>query len=380
MKTKLFWIAGVLALVATVLTVRHVRASRSDVDPNLIVTVKRADLAIEVIETGKVQPLNKVEVKSKVAGQVEKVLVQEGELVKKGALLLKLDATDFRRDVAQRQADVAQRQADVAQAQNSLEYARLNLDRRQRGLEARGVSQADVDVATTELKAKTVSLRSAQVMLQGAQVALGASEDRLRYTQIVAPMDGTVIQRAIEPGEVVTPGVQATFEGKPLLTVANLGTLVVKTDLNQIDVAKVKLKQKVTLTLDALPGKIYEATISKVAAAATVPKDKPFDVFPTEATLSKSDGLIKPGMTADVRIHVETKGNILSVPIEALRKEKGKNYLTLITTQKQRQSKKEIEVETGVRSDREVEILSGIKEGDRVLVQPPSSAENEPKM
>ncbi len=379
-KKRILWLVGVVAVVGTFFYVRHVRASHNHIDQSLIVTVKRGDLAIDIIETGKVQPHEKVEVKSKVAGQVEKVFVEEGQTVKKGDLLLRLDATDFRRDVAQRQAEVAQKEADVAQAKNSLEYAHLNLERRQRGLEARGVSQADVDLALSDLKAKTVALRSAEALLQGAKVALGAAQDRLRYTEIVAPMDGTVIQRGIEPGEVVTPGVQATFEGKSLLTVANLNTLVVKTDLNQIDVAKIKLGQKVTLVLDALPGKTYQASISKIAAASIIPKDKPFDVFPTEAALAKSDGLIKPGMTADVRVHVETKQGVLSLPIEAVRKEKGKSYITLVTALKNKQSQKQIEVETGVRSDRDVEIRSGLTEGARVLVQPPSSSENEPKM
>src|SRR5438105_5418699 len=143
-------------------------------------------------------------------------------------------------------------------------------------------------------------------------------------------MDGTVIQRGIQPGEVVTPGVQATFEGKPLLTVADLSVLIVKADLNQIDVAKVQLGQKVTLTLDALPGKTYEARITKVAPASTTPKGKDVDVFPVEATLTGADDQIKPGMTADVRVHIDTRHDVLSLPIEAVAKEAGKTFATRI--------------------------------------------------
>src|SRR5439155_13276478 len=121
--------------------------------------------------------------------------------------------------------------------------------------------------------------------------------------------------------EVVTPGVQATFEGKALLTVADLSTLLVKADLNQIDVAKVKIGQDVTLTLDALPGRKYEAKITKIAPASTLPKGKDVDVFPVEATLLSRDGEatgIRPGMTADVRVHIDIKKSVLSLPIEAV--------------------------------------------------------------
>jgi HlyD family secretion protein/macrolide-specific efflux system membrane fusion protein len=357
-----------LAIVVAVAVVFAGRsgAGRKDVDSSLIVTVKRGDLAIDVVESGKVQPRERVEVKSKVAGQVERVLVEAGAQVKLHQLLLKLDPTDYRREQAMRDAD-------VAQAKNALEFAQLNLERRKRGLEGRGVAQADVDFAINEVKSKTVAL-------QTAQVALAAAEDRLRYTQILSPIEGTVIERGIQPGEVVTPGVQATFEGKALLTVADLSVLIVKADLNQIDIAKVQLGQKVTLTLDALPGKTYEAKVTKVAPASTTPKGKDVEVFPVEATLAKADGMIKPGMTADVRIHIETKPKVLSLPIEAIVKDTGKAYVTKISIgDKGKQRSDRVEVTLGARNDREVEIASGIADGDRVLIKPASAAENEIK-
>jgi HlyD family secretion protein/macrolide-specific efflux system membrane fusion protein len=376
------WIVGGLVIILVGVGIaRRSSAVRKDLDASLLVTVKRGDLNIEVIETGKVQPREKVEIKSKVAGQVEAVLVKEGDQVKKGQLLLRLDPTDFRRDVAKAQADVARAEADIASAKNALEYASLNLDRRKRGLAERGVAQADVDLAENEVKAKTVALKTADSVLAGLKVALAASEDRLRYTQIVAPLDGTVIEKGIQPGEVVTPGVQATFEGKALLTVADLSTLIVKADLNQIDVAKVKLQQKVSLTLDALPGKTYAATVTKVAPASTTPKGKDVDVFPVEATLDGHDGQIKPGMTADVRVHIETRPGVLSLPIEAVVKEQGKSFVTKVSTGadgKQKTDKAEVKV--GSRNDRDLEVTQGIAEGEKILIKPASAGENEFKM
>ena len=100
-----------------------------------------------------------------------------------------------------------------------------------------------------------------------AREALAVAEDQLRYSRLVAPIDGTVIQRSIRVGETVVPGTMATLDERSLLLIADLSTLIAKVELNQIDVAKIRLGQAVTLTLDALPGKTYSAKVSKIAPA-----------------------------------------------------------------------------------------------------------------
>lgn len=368
-RRRWLWPAIIVVLVGggTLAATRRGGAGPKELDPSLITTVKRGDLAIEVLETGKVQPREKVEIKSKVAGQVVKVYADAGDKVKRGQLLLQLDPIDYERQVARTEAD-------VESAKNALDFAQLSLDRRQKGLEARGVAQMDVDTAAADVRAKKVAL-------QQATVAYNAAEDQLHYTRVMAPMDGTVTERGIQPGEVVTPGVQASFDGKSLMTVSDLSTLIVKADLNQIDVAKVQLGQKVTVTLDALPGKSYEATITKIAPASILPKDKQVDVFPVEATLAKADTAIKPGMTADVRIHIEKKEHVLALPIEAVVKENGKQFVSkVVALPNGKQKTDKVEVAVGARNDREIEIQKGIGEGDKVLIKPASAADNEYKM
>lgn len=362
------WVVALLVLVGVVFAlIRRGGAGPAPVDAALMVTVKRGALAIEILEAGRVEPREKVELKSKVAGQVAEVLVEEGAKVDKGQLLLVLDPTDYARDVARAEAD-------VAQARNAINLAKWTLDRTKLGVEQNIVAANDLSAAGYELTARNIALRS-------AQVALGAAQDRLRYTKIHAPITGTVLQRGIEPGEVVTPGVQSTFDGKALLTVADLATLIVRVELNQIDVAKVLLAQAATLTLDALPGRTYEATITKIAPASVRPAGKDLEVFPVEAQLSKVDGLIKPGMTADVRIHLESKPDVLSLPIEAILKESGKSFVTrVLDGDDGKQKKEKIEVTLGSRNDREVEVLTGIEEGYRILIDPASAAANETKM
>lgn len=261
------------------------------VDAAALVTVKRGTLAIEVVETGKVAAREKVEVKSKVAGQVTTVLVREGDQVKKGQLLMTLDPIDYDREVARAGAE-------VKRLENDVERSRMLLERAKRGVAASVVNTNEAEDARFEVLAKEAAVRS-------AQVALATASDKVRYTKIYAPLAGTVTHRGIEPGEVVVPGVQSTFEGKPLLTVADLSTLVVNVDLHQIDAAKVALGQGASVTLDALPGASFVGKITKVAPASIKRPGKDVEVFPVEVTLESAEARVRPGMTADVRIHLD---------------------------------------------------------------------------
>jgi membrane fusion protein, macrolide-specific efflux system len=342
-------------------------ADPAPIDPALVVVATRGSLVVDVLETGKVVPRERVELKSKVAGQVTEVKVDEGSHVEKGQLVLVLDPLDAQRDVSRARADVARGRADV-------ELARIVLERKRQSVEAAVAPVSDLDAARGDLRAK-------EATLEGLGVSLAAAEDRWRYTRIYAPISGTVIQRGIQPGEVVVPGVQSTFDGKALLVVADLSTLLVKIDLNQIDVARVRLGQVATVTLDALPGRSWEATVTKISPGSVRPPGKDVDVFPVEVTLAADDPVMKSGMTADVRIHLEALPDVISLPIEAVVKEGQKSFVTRVSTdEKGRPRTEKVAIEVGSRNDRALQVVSGLAGGDRVLLRPPSAADNETKM
>lgn len=336
-------------------------------DAAALVTVRKGALAIEVVETGRVAAREKVELKSKVAGQVTSVLVREGDVVKKGQLLMSLDPIDYDREVAR--AD-----AEVKRYENDVERARAVFERTRRGVEAGVVGHNEADDARFDLLAKEATVRS-------AQVTLATARDKVRYTKLYAPLAGTVTHRGIEPGEVVVPGVQSTFEGKPLLSVADLSTLVVNVDLHQIDAAKVALGQSAAITLDALPGASYKGKITKVAPASVKRTGKEVEVFPVEVTLEAADVKVRPGMTADVRIHLDERPAVLAAPVEALVTENGATFVTRVSGEGgPAQRKEKVAVKAGVRNEREIELLEGVGEGDRLLLAPPASSANEAKM
>jgi macrolide-specific efflux system membrane fusion protein len=350
---------GLLIVVASVVAVRS-KGGKGKLGDSLIAKVKRADLDVVVLETGQVQPLLQTQIKSKVGGQVVEVLVQEGQKVKKGQILLRIEATDYERDVARTEAE-------ISQAREAVAYAAIQLGRAEKASSVAIAPAAELD----QMKHEAALARA---KLKGAEVALEVARDRLRYTSIVAPFDGTIIQRNVQPGEVVIPGMTATVEGKAALVLADMSTLLVKADLNQIDVARVKNGQTADVTLDALPGKKFTATVTRVAPAAVTVNGR--DAFPVEASLTSTQDLasIKPGMTADVRVLIEKRPKVLLLPIEAVISEKGKDSVQVV----QRPpgggtpTTRESEVKLGERNDREVEIKSGVDEGVEVMIKPPA--------
>ncbi|MBL9004250.1 MAG: efflux RND transporter periplasmic adaptor subunit [Myxococcales bacterium] len=379
---KLFFALVAVGLLGLSLWLLRARGQSGEkIDPSLVAKVSRGDLEVAVVELGKIEPREKVAVRSKVAGQVDKIFIEEGMAVKQGQLLLSLDPTEFQRSVVRARQDV-----DKAAA--AVELAQLMLDRRKQALADRAVAQVEVETAQNDLKTR-------KILLDQAKESLSVAEDQLRYSRIISPLDGTVIQRNIRIGETVVPGTMATFDERSLMVVADMSTLIAKADLNQIDVAKVKLDQAVTLTLDALPGKTFKARVTKIAPASVLPKGKDVEVFPVEATLEPGAlSEIRPGMTADIKIHVETKKNVLKLPIEAVIKEKGQTYVNCIAAGesnsgasvtsglgagmgKKGPNTKRVDVQVGARNDREQEILSGVKENDEVLIRPPSAEANE---
>lgn len=360
------WIAGTaLVLLGGGLVAQRSRAQASPIDPASLVTVTKKSLEVDILESGRIAPREKADIKSRIPGQVQSVMVREGATVKKGDVLLVLEPTDYQRDLSKTEAD-------VAQAEAALDFAKITKGRAERGV-AQGVApKFEIEQTTNDERTRTNSLRSAEVARMIAQ-------DRLRYTRIVSPMDGTVIARGIEPGESVVPGVQSTFDSKALLTIADLSALLVKVNLNQIDVAKLTVGKKATLTLDALPGKKYEAVINKVAPASVKLKDKEQEVFPIEAQIDAPDGLVKPGMTADVRVHLDAKPDALVLPLEAVIKESGRSYVMKIVGDSPKTMHAEkSEVTVGLRNDREVEVV-GLAEGTRVQLKPPAVGEAEIK-
>lgn len=387
------------------------------------VAVEEGPLKVVVSETGVIEPLTKVEVKSRVAGQVARILVDVGDRVEKGQLLIQLDTTDMERERARAEADrdmakarlamleagsrpeeIQEAQAQLEQAESAYQRAHVEYERAQAALKAQTITARDAEAARSDFEAakaqreaararldrlkagaRPEELMEARAQLAKAEVALRAAQDQLDYASIRSPMAGTVIKRGIEVGEMVSPGVSATAQGTSMLTVADLDRLILKSNLNQIDIGKVKKGLAVEVRVDSAPGKVFVGTIHKVAPAAEAGKNAQdgLQTFPVETILTAESGeetdLLKPGMTADLDIQVVSKPKALYLPVEAVVRGKG-DEATVTLPPAAKDAKPEVRtVKLGLTNDHQIEIVEGLAKGDVVLIKPASSADNAAK-
>lgn len=387
------------------------------------VKVEQGPLEVVVSETGTIEPLTKVEIKSRVAGQVAQLLVDVGDRVEKGQLLIRLDTIDMEREQARAEADrdmvkarlkmleagsrpeeIREAQAQLEQAESAYQRAEAEFQRSQAALKAQTITLRDAESARNDYdgaraqreaaKARLARLKAgarseeimeARAQLAKAEVALRAAQDQLDYASIRSPMTGTVIKRGIEVGEMVSPGVSATAQGTSMLTVADLDRLILKSSLNQVDIGKVSKGLKVEVRVDSAPGKVFVGAIHKVAPAAEASKTSQdgLQTFPVETILKAEPGarmdLLKPGMTADLDIQVTRKADALYLPVEAVVRGKG-NEATVTLPAKSKEAKPEVRtIRLGLSNDHQIEVVEGLEKGEAVLIKPASSASNAAK-
>ena len=356
--TRLLRASALSLLVFTLACSMGGGPDEGELDDNLIRTAEKGDLIDEVSESGKIAPRFDVDIKSKVSGEVATVLVDEGQAVKQGDLLYSIIDTEYRREV-----ELAQ--IGLQQAQLQYENAEVERTRKEAALASRGISEAEYDVARRSAEMARISVNSSRVQLRAAQ-------DRLHYCQITAPIDGVVITRKVEPGEVVTAGMTATVNGEAQLTIAQMDRLLLEIDLNQVDVAKVAVGQSARILLDAYPGEEVPGTVTRIAASGHTDASRGIDVFTVKVEVDPSTAkvLIKPGMTAEVRIRIGEFPGVLKLPTETVFEEEGKSYVFTVVDEAGKPVKKKTEVVVGHRSDAAVEITSGLAEGDRYYAEP----------
>lgn len=405
----------VVALGAGAATFAALNKGKKGAEPST--KVARGAMRVVVSETGTVQPLTKVEIKSRVAGQVAKLLVDVGQKVRKGQVLIQLDTTDMERERARAEADREQaaarlamlkagsRREDVVEAeaqvsQQEAAFARAEADwrRGEAAVKAGTITPREAESARSDYfaakaqlaasRARLAKIRAgsrpeeiaeARAQLSRAEVALKAAEDQLSYASIRSPMAGTVIKRGIEVGEMVSPGVSATAQGTSMLTVADLDRLIIASSLNQIDVGKVRKGQKVEVRVDSAPGKVFTGEIRKVAPAAEESKDgqSAIQTFPIETILAGSDAdALKPGMSADLDVLVTNKQGALYLPVEAVVRGKGLVGSVTLSAAGKGAKPATASVTLGLTTDTQIEILSGLSEGQEVLIKPAPSGDN----
>jgi len=349
--------------------------------------VQSEDLQVSVREVGVVDPEIKVDVKSAVSGRVLGIRVREGDVVKTGQVLAEVEP-----DVNQAQS-LSDVKGAVSQADIKLRDAERELAAQQALFDAGligGQTLSNFKTARDLAADALANTRSRYQIVEDHGIPIsGASASQ--KARVTAPMSGVVIKKDVELGETVTSGVSSFNEGTVMFTVADLKSLIIRVNLNEVDIAKVRVGEPVRVTLDAYPQKIFTGKVRFVAPAAKV-VDK-IKVFEIEVALDKLDEAFRTGMSANVEVLGERRASALSIPLEALQRREGQ---TVVYRLKPNLNPKQIDkarealdgrskfvwlsenwkdyfepvtVNAGIATLERVEIMAGLRPGDQVALE-----------
>lgn len=362
-----------------------------------ITTIEKIDIIETISATGKIQPEVEVKLSSEVSGEIIDLPIKEGQQVKKGNVLVRINPDIIQSGLNRSQAALENVRAGLQQAEASLKEAKLSYDRN-KGLFEKGViSKAEWDKAVSAFEGAEAGKQSAYYSVRSAQATVDEAKDNLTRTTIYAPMDGTISKLSVELGERVV-GTQQ-MAGTEIVRVANLSNMEVVVDVNENDIVKVTIEDSTIVEVDAYLKKEFKGLVTEIANSAENAEsaDQVTNYKVKVRILEESykdliDGKpenyspFRPGMTATVDVITDQRKNIMGVPISAIVIKNDTSSVKEITAKDKITSNtdKKFEcvfvkngevaklrvVKTGIQDDSNIEIISGLKEGDEVITGP----------
>lgn len=330
--------------------------------------VALADVTQTVQAAGVLQAKTRVDVGAQVSGQIQTLHVQLGQQVRKGELLVSLDPELARSDVAQAEASVAQAGAALDSRRVDAEAARKEVARQHRLLAGQATATTEAEKAETELAKIEADLRGQAANLARLQADLDKKKVSLSYTRITAPMDGTVVNLPVQVGQTVI-SVQVT---PIILTLADLDTITVRTKVPEADIQAIKVGQPARFSTLSGEGKRYQG---KVRVIQPVPERAGNAVFYNVLfDVDNRDRALFSDMTVQVDIETGSVKQVPAMPIVALG-ERGKDgrFTVQVLDAANKQTPRQVKV--GLQDGARVQVLDGLKVGEKVLLAPPSAAD-----
>jgi HlyD family secretion protein len=382
----ILWAAG--AVIAVILLASF--GSRDDAVPITAATITRGNIRSVISTNGKVEPITNFEAHAPVGTTVKRVLVKEGDHVKKGQLLVELDAANAQSQAAQALAQVRASEADVNSIQHGgtqeevltlraqLVKARAERDAAQKNFEALKnlqqsgaaspgeVRSAEAQLSTAEAQVKLLEskeserysrpeISSVEARESEAQSAYSAAEDVLKQLIIRAPFAGMVYSLPVKQGTYVNPG-------DLILQEADLSKVLVRVYVDEPDVARLAAGEKIEVTWDAMPGRIWTGTVSSVPASVKLHGTR--NVGETTCIVPNHDFKLLPNINVGVTVVTTEHNGVLVVPREALRMDEGKPYVYLVANNELERRT----VETSISNLTESEVSGNLPEGAKVAL------------
>jgi HlyD family secretion protein len=391
-KRKITIVSVILLLVVIGGTVAIKANGKDKKPPESPVKVAKAevgDVQVKVTEVGTVEPEVKVEVKSAISGKVIEILHRDGDLVKRGQVLARVEP-----DLNQAQS-LADTKNSVASAEIRFSEAKKNWEADNKlllqGLLAPKQAR-DAETEYLEARQDFEKAREKYTLAEKSGIPLGQSAASFQGSSIVAPMDGLVLTKDVEIGESITSGVSSFNAGTVLFTVADTSRMIVKAGVNEVDIGKIRVAMPVRVTLDAYPKVLFNGKIDRIAPAVRL--DDKVRVFDIEVRLDAQGRELRSGMTANIEVIGEKKEKVLTVPVESVFKRDDEEVVyvkkAIDPATFAKQAKKEDDKEkkddkdawkqffdrrtitTGLADNARVEVLTGLKAGDEVALEDPT--------
>jgi len=362
------------------------------IPPESIVTVEQGDIARSVVARGKIEPLSKVEVKSKANGIIKALSVDVGDSVKEGQILAELDKEDLQAQVrgaqaalegeqANRQAAIAtEAKARIEAANPELEFARRDYERAQGLFKEKVASQQQLDDAgrvyevarnRQQLLDATVKTAAAQVEQARARVAvaqatLDRAEENLSYATIRSPLNGIVLARSTEVGDAVSSILNLGSAATLIMTLGDISNVYIKGEVDEADIGKTACGQHVRTRVESFPGETFDGIVKRIA-----PMGREFNnvtTFEVRVSISNPQGKLKVNMTANAEIVLEERKQVLLVPESALVYDKDKNTSVQLLDPTSKQGWRKLPLKTGISNGQRTEVIEGLKVGDKLVL------------
>ena len=317
-KRTILIVIGAVVLLA-IIVIANLSSSTGNIQSVQAEKVKKGEIVSEVTATGNVQARTTVKVSADVSAKITDLPVEEGDLVKKGDVLVRLDPTRYQAAVGQAEASLASAKAAEKRAEASLLEAEQTHRRNKEMFEGKLISEETYIQIQTNWEVAKANLESAQYNTKQQKAVLEEVRDNFAKTTITSPIDGTVVSLNAEVGEIVMIGTMNNA-GTVIMTVADLNTIEVEVEVDETDVARVKVGQESKLSVDAFPDTTFKGVVVEVGNAAQSSGASTDQVtnFLVKILLTDVVPGIKPGMTATADITTAKQKDILYVPIQAV--------------------------------------------------------------
>ncbi|MBL8169272.1 MAG: efflux RND transporter periplasmic adaptor subunit [Acidobacteria bacterium] len=392
---KLWWIAGVLVVLVGLGVTGFVVMSRpkNEIDESRLATAERGDITRSVVATGRIEPITKVEIKSKANGIIKELKVQIGDLVQPGQILAELDKENLEARVREAKAALIGAESNLKAAQAQLEknrveaegpdvpFTKRNFERAERLLREGVLPQQSFDdarsayeqaanrqnVAKAQLSVSEAKVAQAKAEVAQAQATVDRSAEELTYATVRSPIRGMVLSRDVEIGSPVSSILNMGSAATLVMVLGDISEVYVKGKVDEADIGVVKLGQPSRIKVETFKDKVFEGKVTQISPLG-VDKDNVVS-FEVRVSINNNSGELRANMTANAEIVLEEHKAALLVPESAVIYDKQRNASVEIPAPGQPKGREKLAIKTGISNGSKTEVLEGLKEGEKVILQ-----------